>query len=65
MSALHLRDMRLYINAGMAFPACKASAKLLDVDEGRLPTTNDHNQVTCKRCLDTVRVTQRASDMLC
>lgn len=46
----HFRDLRLANNAGMQFPACYASAKLLDTDKSRLPTTADRGAVTCEHC---------------
>lgn len=46
----HFRDLMLFTNAGMVFPACYASAKLLDTDKSRLPVTSDRNAVTCERC---------------
>lgn len=48
---MHLRDIRLRNNAGLAFPLCYASAALLDTDKGYLPTTGEFNEVTCKRCI--------------
>lgn len=48
---VHFRHITLRNNAGIDFPACKASAKLLDLDASRLPTTGDTQQVTCKHCL--------------
>lgn len=47
----HYRNIRLYVNAGMRFPECYASAELLDVEKGRLPTTADVKEVTCQHCL--------------
>jgi hypothetical protein len=51
MTVIHKRDVRLYVNAGMAFPACKANAKLLDLDAARLRMAGAGETVTCKRCL--------------
>jgi len=48
---VHLRNLRLYNNAGMNFPECYAGAKLLDTDKGRLPTSPILEKVTCPRCL--------------
>ena len=50
MSKMHFRDIRLFSNAGMAFPVCKANAKLLDT-ETRLTVTSDKTKVTCKNCV--------------
>lgn len=47
---VHFRDLRLMNNAGMAFPACYASAELLDTNKGLLPTTSNRHLVTCERC---------------
>jgi len=46
----HIRDTRLYVNGGMSFPLCYAGAKLLDLDKGRLPMTNQKHDATCKNC---------------
>lgn len=51
MRAVHFRNIRLEVNAGMDFPECYAGATLLDLDKSRLPTTGDRARVTCKRCL--------------
>lgn len=56
---LHISDIRLYNNAGIDMPVCKAGARLLDMDATRYPTvsTDDirHNKVNmeevCKHCL--------------
>lgn len=48
---VHFRNIRLRVNAGMDFPECYAHADLLDTDKGRLKTTGNRNEVTCKRCL--------------
>jgi hypothetical protein len=47
---VHMRDIRLFNNAGMDFPVCFSTAKLLDLDKSRLPLTNEISKVTCKRC---------------
>lgn len=47
---IHFRSIRLRNNAGIDFPACYASAELLDLDKTRLPTTGEQDKVTCKRC---------------
>jgi hypothetical protein len=52
---LHYRDVRLFANAGMAFPMCYAAAATLDVNKGRLPTTADREAVTCPKCLKRMR----------
>ena len=52
---VHLRDTRLFVNAGMRFPACHASAPMLDCDKSRLATTTDRAAVSCKRCLRLIR----------
>lgn len=48
---IHWRSIRLFNNAGMDFPACYASTKLLDLDKSRLRTNPERHAVTCKRCL--------------
>lgn len=48
---MHLRDRRLWINAGMHFPACFANQTPLDTDKSRLWTTPIREDVTCKNCL--------------
>lgn len=47
---IHYRDQRLYVNAGMRFPACYAGAALLDLDKGRLMTTGDPACIECHTC---------------
>ena len=34
MAKIHYRNLRLFINAGIEIPECKAYAKLLDLDSG-------------------------------
>ena len=48
---VHLRDIRLRNNAGLDFPLCCTGGELLDIDKGRLPTTETIAEVTCKHCL--------------
>jgi hypothetical protein len=45
----HIRDIRLFNNAGMPFPVCQANAPLLDVDKARWPYA-DKSVATCKHC---------------
>lgn len=52
---IHLRDMRLFNNAGMDFPACYTGARFLDCDKGRLLTSPRFKEVTCKHCLNIIR----------
>jgi hypothetical protein len=47
---MHYRDLRLRNNAGMDFPLCYSMTTPLDTDKGRLPTTGNLEEVTCKRC---------------
>lgn len=56
---VHAPDTRLYVNAGMLFPACAANAPLLDIDKGRW-TVGKSVDVTCKRCGVIVRNRARA-----
>jgi len=51
----HLRDLRLYVNAGLRMPACKAGARLLDMDATRWNTVSKASAVTCKRCRQLLR----------
>jgi hypothetical protein len=46
----HIRDIRLFNNAGISFPVCQASVKLLDMDKTAWPTSNDHRDATCAHC---------------
>lgn len=48
---IHYMDIRLFNNAGMRFPTCKANAKLLDLDAAKLPISNDIHSTTCKQCI--------------
>jgi hypothetical protein len=48
---VHYRNGRLFINAGMYFPECYSSQKMLDLDKGSLNMTSSITKVTCKRCL--------------
>ena len=45
----HIRDIRLYCNAGMSMPVCYANAPLLDCDKSHLPCV-DKKAATCKHC---------------
>jgi len=47
---VHLHDRRLFVNAGVYIPACKASAELLDMDTSRWPQTWILEDVTCAKC---------------
>jgi hypothetical protein len=47
---IHFSDIRLFVNAGMRFPACYSGAKLLDTDKSRLSLTTNRDKVTCKHC---------------
>jgi len=46
----HIRDVRLFNNAGISFPMCQANARLLDLDKSVWPTTGD-KEATCKNCI--------------
>jgi hypothetical protein len=52
---LHIRDIRLFNNAGISFPVCRANEKLLDMDATRYSfakVENGHEVgVTCKHCI--------------
>jgi hypothetical protein len=45
----HIRDIRLFNNAGVSLPVCKANAKLLDT-ECRAPIAAHPDQATCAHC---------------
>ena len=47
---IHWRDQRLFVNAGMRFPACQANAIPLDTDKSRWMTTSDPMCIECKTC---------------
>ena len=47
---LHIRDIRLYNNAGISLPVCYARATLLDLDKTHLPTAHNPEDATCQRC---------------
>ena len=47
---LHIRDIRLYNNAGIDFPVCRAQEKLLDMEVTRYPMAIDPRNATCKHC---------------
>ena len=49
---IHYRSIRLKNNAGMDFPQCFASAKLLDTEKSKLATSGSPSEVTCGHCLD-------------
>ena len=49
MKKTHIRDIRLFNNAGMSFPVCQANAPLLDLDKGHWPCAR-REQATCKHC---------------
>lgn len=46
---LHMRDIRLFNNAGMALPVCEAGRTFLRVDCG-FDTVNNYEMVNCPRC---------------
>jgi hypothetical protein len=48
---VHLRDNRLFVNAGMNYPTCQANVELLNLDASHWITTGNLNLVTCKHCL--------------
>ncbi len=47
-----MRNIRLFVNTGMSFPICRANDRLLNLDAGRYPMTNQKNEVTCKHCIN-------------
>jgi hypothetical protein len=48
---MHYRDLRLFNNAGIAFPACRARDELLNMDCGSWPTSGIPRDVVCPECL--------------
>ena len=49
MSKRHIRDIRLFNNAGISLPVCYASDIALDLDKSILPMVQV-DKATCKRC---------------
>ena len=47
---IHIRDIRLFNNAGMSFPVCCADEELLDVDKARWKC-GPVKEATCKKCI--------------
>lgn len=47
----HLKDIRLYNNAGISMPLCRATARLLDLDATAWKKTGKWEEVTCLNCL--------------
>lgn len=56
MRKVHLRDNRLFVNAGTVFPACYATAKVLDLVKASLPTTAMASEVTCGHCCKLLKI---------
>lgn len=52
---MHYRDLRLFNNAGMCYPACKVDDGPLDLDHGRLATSGWPRDVTCPDCLTLIK----------
>jgi hypothetical protein len=47
----HIRDRRLFVNAGITFPKCYSNQEFLDLDKTNLYITGYPEDVTCKNCL--------------
>lgn len=47
----HYSNTRLFVNAGVRIPECRANAKLLDVQSGCWTQTRTRELVTCKHCI--------------
>ena len=47
----HMTNLRLYVNAGIAIPECRANAHSLDLNAGKWRLANDAAHVDCKHCL--------------
>jgi hypothetical protein len=45
----HIRDIRLFVNGGMAYPICRVTTPL-NTDLSRMKTTGDSKEATCERC---------------
>lgn len=55
--AVHIRDTRLFNNAGISFPVCQVGDKPLDTDKCRWTTAQASGQkATCKACIKRVAV---------
>lgn len=48
---VHLRDTRLFNNAGTFFPLCQSDAIYLDLDKCNWHITVHMEDVNCKKCL--------------
>jgi hypothetical protein len=46
----HIRDLRLFNNAGISFPVCRASDEKLDLDKSSWPTVAHPKDSTCNNC---------------
>jgi hypothetical protein len=46
----HIRDIRLFNNAGISMPVCYAIQSPLDLDKTGLPISQRPEQATCKHC---------------
>lgn len=55
MKTIHFRNLRLFVNAGMTIPECKAHAKLLDTKSGHWNISGNIKEVTCKNCLNRIQ----------
>ena len=47
---LHIRDIRLFNNAGISFPVCQASVKMLDLDKTAWSCAKERKDATCAHC---------------
>ncbi len=48
---IHMRDTRLFNNAGISYPICYFNLKQgLDLDKSRLALTGKIEEITCKHC---------------
>lgn len=47
----HIRDIRLFNNAGLSVPVCKATAPLLDLDSLAWEFSDNAKDATCKSCV--------------
>lgn len=47
----HIRDIRLFNNAGLSVPVCKATAPLLDLSSTAWEFADSKKDATCKGCV--------------
>jgi len=53
---MHYRDLRLFNNAGIVFPRCKADDPSIDLTYAGWPTSGIPQDVTCPECVTMILV---------